>query len=96
MLRQKDNPIFDTRKLQAIVLDEAHLYTGTLGNDINMLLRRVINRFNPEKPVRFYATSATIGDNSDNKSSTVFASKSTIFSILDYVASMGTTALPTA
>lgn len=70
MLRQKDNVIFERGKLQAIVLDEAHLYTGTLGNDINMLLRRVINRFQRHAhadPIRFYATSATIGNNTEDE-----------------------------
>ena len=68
MLRQKDNVIFERGNLQAIVLDEAHLYTGTLGNDINMLLRRVINRFaNHADTIRFYATSATIGNNTEDE-----------------------------
>lgn len=65
MLRHADIEIFNGEKLQAIVLDEAHLYSGDLGNDINMLIRRVLARFGKDhKEVRFYATSATIGDNS--------------------------------
>lgn len=65
MLRHADTKIFDGKKLQAIVLDEAHLYSGDLGNDINMLIRRVLAKFGKEHDeVRFYATSATIGDNS--------------------------------
>lgn len=65
MLRHADLKIFNGKKLKAIVLDEAHLYSGDLGNDINMLIRRVLARFGKEhKEVRFYATSATIGDNS--------------------------------
>ena len=65
MLRDKDRTIFaqSRGKLQAIVLDEAHLYSGALGNDINMLIRRTLERFFVSKAnVRFYATSATIGD----------------------------------
>ena len=63
MLREADGNIFRTGDLQAVVLDEAHLYSGSLGNDINMLLRRVLVRFGKEhKDIRFYATSATIGD----------------------------------
>ena len=65
MLRDVDQPIFEQSagKLQAIVLDEAHLYSGALGNDINMLIRRALERFNVSKDTtRFYATSATIGD----------------------------------
>lgn len=65
MLRDKDRTIFaqSMGKLRAIVLDEAHLYSGALGNDINMLIRRTLERFFVSKDnVRFYATSATIGD----------------------------------
>lgn len=62
MLRQTDQDIFKG-KLQAVVLDEAHLYTGDLGNDIHMLLRRVLQRFGKtHDEIRFYATSATIGN----------------------------------
>lgn len=65
MLRHADIKIFNGEKLQAIVLDEAHLYSGDLGNDINMLIRRVLARFGKDhEEIRFYATSATIGDNS--------------------------------
>lgn len=64
MLRHADIKIFNGKKLNAIVLDEAHLYSGDLGNDINMLIRRVLARFGKgHDEVRFYATSATIGDN---------------------------------
>ena len=65
MLRRADDRVFEGGKLQAIVLDEAHLYSGTLGNDINLLIRRILPRFGVARgKVRFYATSATIGDNS--------------------------------
>lgn len=65
MLRRSDKPLFAAKKLQAIILDEAHLYSGTLGNDINLLIRRILPRFGVSREqVRFYATSATIGDNS--------------------------------
>lgn len=64
MLRHADEAIFAQNRLQAIVLDEAHLYSGDLGNDINMLIRRVLARFGKHHDqIRFYATSATIGDN---------------------------------
>ena len=67
MLRQRDNNIFGN-KLQAIVLDEAHLYTGDLGNDIHMLLRRVLQRFGKtHNEIRFYATSATIGNGEEDE-----------------------------
>ena len=66
MLRGADENLFQNPdRLKAIVLDEAHLYSGSLGNDINMLIRRVLARFRKKHAdIRFYATSATIGDNS--------------------------------
>lgn len=72
MLRRDDVPIFDVSRqmLRAIVLDEAHLYSGSKGNDINMLIRRTLDRFDAsleDRPdirgVRLYATSATIRNN---------------------------------
>ena len=63
MLRHADLKIFQGGKLQAMILDEAHLYSGDVGNDINMLIRRVLARFGKDhNDIRFYATSATIGD----------------------------------
>ena len=68
MLRHSDHDIFDLNKLQAIVLDEAHLYTGNLANDITMLIRRALLRMNKKhSDIQFYATSATIGDGSPEK-----------------------------
>ena len=69
MLRRADKNLFqNSHLLKAIVLDEAHLYSGSLGNDINMLIRRVLSRFGKiHEDIRFYATSATIGDNSPEK-----------------------------
>lgn len=66
MLRGADENLFqNSDRLKAIVLDEAHLYSGSLGNDINMLIRRTLARFGKKhNDIRFYATSATIGDNS--------------------------------
>ena len=73
MLRGDDDPIFGLggeSRLKAIVLDEAHLYSGVKGNDIALLIRRALDRFgkrlqvvNDDTNVRFYATSATIRNN---------------------------------
>ncbi len=78
MLRKDDAPIFEESRgmLRAIVLDEAHLYSGCKGNDINMLVRRTLDRFDasvedrPEEGVqgvRLYATSATIRNNKSDE-----------------------------
>lgn len=65
LLRRADNTLFEGGLLQALVLDEAHLYSGDVGNDVTMLIRRVLARFGKtHDDIRFYATSATIGDNS--------------------------------
>ena len=74
MLRHKDNIFFDFAKLHSIVLDEVHLYSGTLGSDINMLIRRVLLRYGKaHHDIRFYATSATIGDGKPETLQTVAA-----------------------
>ena len=68
MLRRRDDRVFTGRRLQAVILDEAHLYSGSLGNDVTMLLRRALQRFGKTKDeVRFYATSATIGNGTENE-----------------------------
>ena len=74
MLRDLDKKIFGeggSSRLKAIVLDEAHLYSGVKGNDITLLIRRTLDRFNKKllsddgktTELRFYATSATIRNN---------------------------------
>ena len=61
LVRPQDATLFD-RGLEVIVLDEAHLYTGTLASDIMFLLRRTLIRcgVSPEE-VLHLATSATLG-----------------------------------
>ena len=50
------------RGLRAVVLDEAHLYTGTLAAEITLLLRRLLLRCNlRSESVLQVATSATLG-----------------------------------
>lgn len=85
MLRKADRHIFEGRKLQAIVLDEAHFYSGVLGNDISMLIRRTLDRYQVSN-VRFYATSATIGsgekDELENVAASIFGvDKATVHAI---------------
>ena len=89
LLREADVPIFDgmSRKLQAVVFDEAHLYSGAMCVDIQMLLRRILARCGKTAAdarhpdgVRFYATSATIGDNSE---ATLRSAASALFGVPD-------------
>src|SRR5947209_17168717 len=62
MLCRPQDAIFFGESLRAIVLDEAHLYTGTLAAEITLLLRRLLERCNMRsEQVLHIATSATIG-----------------------------------
>ena len=68
LVRLEDKPIIDQSKglLRWIVLDEAHTYQGSRSAEIALLLRRVLHAFDVDpSQVRFVATSATIGDESD-------------------------------
>lgn len=65
LCRPQDACLFG-EDLQAVVLDEAHLYTGTLAAEITLLLRRLYDRcgVSSEKVLQI-ATSATIGSGQD-------------------------------
>lgn len=62
MLCRPQDAVFFGNALRAIVLDEAHLYTGTLAAEITLLLRRVLIRCQlSSQQILHMATSATIG-----------------------------------
>lgn len=62
MLVRPQDACFFTRGLQALVLDEAHLYTGALAAEITMLLRRLYDRCELSSTnILQIATSATLG-----------------------------------
>lgn len=68
LVRGNDAPIIENSRgtLRWIVLDEAHSYMGSHAAEIALLLRRVMLAFEVDPAnVRFIATSATIGDNSE-------------------------------
>jgi ATP-dependent helicase YprA (DUF1998 family)/tetratricopeptide (TPR) repeat protein len=44
MLCRPQDDVFFGKNLKAIVLDEAHMYTGTLAGEITLLLRRLLDR----------------------------------------------------
>ena len=61
MLCRPQDAVFFGRNLRSLVLDEAHLYTGTLAAEITLLQRRLLMRCNlTSSDVVQYATSATI------------------------------------
>lgn len=68
-IRKEDNPILQASqgKLRWIIIDEAHSYVGSAAAEISLLLRRVLQAFGVRAgDVRFIATSATIGDGSED------------------------------
>jgi hypothetical protein len=66
MLCRPQDQVFFGRGLRCIVLDEAHLYAGTLAAEITLLLRRLYDRcgLRPEDVMQI-ATSATLGGTDD-------------------------------
>jgi DEAD/DEAH box helicase domain-containing protein len=66
MLCRPQDAVFFGTNLRTVVLDEAHLYTGTLAAEITLLLRRLCDRcgVSPER-VLHLATSATLGAEDD-------------------------------
>ena len=65
LARPQDAPFFGTG-LEVVVLDEAHLYAGTLASEIMFLLRRAMVRCGLQaSEVLHLATSATLGGNDE-------------------------------
>jgi ATP-dependent helicase YprA (DUF1998 family) len=77
LLRPLDMDLFATgveSKWRFIVVDEAHVYDGSQGAEIAMLLRRVRDRVTPNGTIQCIATSATVGGDTDPSAVTRFAS----------------------
>ncbi|NLI59790.1 MAG: DEAD/DEAH box helicase [Clostridium sp.] len=78
LLRPDDNVFFhgiNAQNWKYIILDEAHTYTGATGIEVSMLLRRLKNTLKNKDQIRFILTSATLGDEKDNKEICEFASR---------------------
>jgi DEAD/DEAH box helicase domain-containing protein len=66
LCRPQDRGFFGSA-LEYVVLDEAHLYTGTLAAEITLLLRRLRDRCGvAPNEITHIATSATLGGTSDD------------------------------
>jgi ATP-dependent helicase YprA (DUF1998 family) len=68
LVRNQDKPIIEKSKgkLRWIVIDEAHTYLGSQAAELTLLLRRVLHAFEcKSENVHFVATSATLGDASE-------------------------------
>ncbi|MGP6173773.1 DEAD/DEAH box helicase [Corynebacterium sp. A21] len=63
LLRPSDNAFFDdefSQEWRFIVLDEAHVYAGAQGTEVGMLLRRLKDRVQRDRPMQCIATSASL------------------------------------
>lgn len=65
LLRAEDQSLFTKGSLKWIVVDEAHTFTGAAATELAMLLRRVKKAFNVNDDIHLAASSATIGNGSD-------------------------------
>jgi ATP-dependent helicase YprA (DUF1998 family) len=80
MLCRPQDQCFFGKNLQVVVLDEAHLYSGTLAAEMTLLLRRLYQRCGvPSEKVLQLATSATIGDDSAGAVGKLQAFAATLF-----------------
>ena len=88
MLCRPQDSVFFGPALRAVVLDEAHLYTGTLAAEITLLLRRLFLRcgVEPEQVLQM-ATSATLGtgdaDELRDFAATIFSKKAQLVHIIE-------------
>jgi ATP-dependent helicase YprA (DUF1998 family) len=76
LLRPLDMDLFATgsdSQWRFLVVDEAHVYDGSQGAEIAMLLRRVRDRVAPNRSIQCIATSATVGGDADPSAVTRFA-----------------------
>ena len=75
MVRPDDSVFFSEAyadKWKYIVLDEAHVYRGSTGIEVAMLLRRLKTRLQ-KKDIQYVLTSATLGGEDDNDAVASFA-----------------------
>lgn len=63
LIRPRDSPLFAGDTWRYVVLDEVHTYSGAMGTEIAMLLRRLKDRVATSNPrhMQCFATSATLG-----------------------------------
>ena len=75
MLRPEDNVFFDKdfgNNWKFIVMDEAHVYSGSTGIEVGMLIRRLSTALS-SKNLQFILTSATLGQEKDDEDVARFA-----------------------
>jgi hypothetical protein len=70
LLLPRNAPLFAQPRLQAIVLDEIHRYTGAQAIEVAYLLRKLRNRLQLAYPLQWIGTSASLGEGEDAESKT--------------------------
>ncbi len=74
LVRPKESELFEprfTQKWKFIVLDEAHVYHGSTGIEVAMLLRRLKARLGKDD-IQYILTSATLGNENENEAVAAF------------------------
>lgn len=77
MIRPTENTFFNglyAKYWKYIVLDEAHVYSGSTGIEVSMLLRRLKSSL-PVKNIQYILTSATLGSEDQNAEVAEFATR---------------------
>lgn len=67
LLLPRNAGLFANADLKFIVLDEVHVYSGAQATEVALLLRKLKNRYAPNKDVRSIGTSASLGKNEEAK-----------------------------
>jgi ATP-dependent helicase YprA (DUF1998 family) len=67
LLLPRNAGLFANADLKFIVLDEVHVYSGAQATEVALLLRKLKNRYAPNKDVRSIGTSASLGKSEDAK-----------------------------
>ncbi len=78
LLRPQDMALFPSSGPQTwrfLAIDEAHVYDGTLGAEIALLVRRLRDRVAPDHDLQCIATSATVGSDADPQAVVDFATQ---------------------
>lgn len=87
MLCRPQDRVFFGNNLRTIILDEAHLYTGTLAAEITLLLRRLYLKCGLDsRKIMHIATSATISGSQDELkdfASTLFSKDTNLVSLIE-------------
>jgi DEAD/DEAH box helicase domain-containing protein len=86
MLCRPQDSVFFGSALECVIIDEAHLYTGTLAAEIMLLLRRLLERCGKDpNDILFLATSATITEDDsvlEDFASTLFSKPKNLVKIV--------------